>query len=350
MDPVPGQTPLVSVILPNYNHEPSLGLSLGALRAQTYPSIEVLLVDDASTDGSAATAAALGARVLRLPRNRGPAAARNLGAAHARGVVLLFVDSDVAIDPTAVERCVELLREPRVGAVCGMLDPVPLVRDSLVQECRCLQAHYWRISAEGTVSFLFSAVCAMRAEVFREIGPFDERLRQTEEVEYGQRLSARYEIRLTSALSGRHRDDVHLWPLMRKVFHRCRLRVPLYARRRRHARGFETASRAWGSLAALAAVPALALPVVAPVAAVVPAVLLAVSVAADAPMYRFVLARRGPRFALAFTGVQLAVNVAIAAGVVAGAVQWVLSRRFRALYDGAPVPATPAPDSVRSRT
>jgi hypothetical protein len=209
------------------------------------------------------------------------------------------------------------------------------------------------------VSFLFTAICAMRAGVFAEIGPFDERLRQTEEVEYGQRLSQRYEIRLTSALSGRHRDDHLLLPLLRKVADRCRLRVPLYARRRRFARGFETATRIWGSVLAALAVPALALPALAawlgttaPVlalAAATPVALVAASVACDADMYRFVRLRRGLPFGVGFAAVQFLVNVAIVVGVACGAAQWLVSPRFRRLYDGSPQPQPqpqPAPVPV----
>jgi GT2 family glycosyltransferase len=347
--------PLVSVILPNYNHATSLPHSLQALREQTYPEVEILFVDDCSTDDSVRVARAFGVAVLSTPDNRGPAAARNLGAAHARGDILMFVDSDVALASDTIERAVELVTaDPNAGAVCGMLDDTPLVRDSLVQECRCLQAHYWRISSAGVVSFLFTAICAMRSEVFAEIGPFDERLRQTEEVEYGQRMSQRYEILLTPALRGRHRDDHLLWPLLRKVFDRCRLRVPLYAQRRRYAKGFETAARTWGSvlaLAALTAVPASlaafaltvgALGVAATLWLTVPVLLLAASVGCDAGMYGFVLRRRGVAFAVCFAAVLFAVNVAIAAGVAAGAVQWLTSDPYRRLYDGGPVPAEPA--------
>jgi glycosyltransferase involved in cell wall biosynthesis len=341
--------PLVSVIIPNYNHATSLPLTIRAVRAQTYRPIEIVFVDDRSTDDSGQVARSLGVPVLSTHVNSGPGAARNLGAAHARGEILFFLDSDVAPGPDAVERAVELVAaDPAAGAVCGMLEPVPLVRDSLVQECRCLQAHYWRASSEGVVSFLFTAMCAMRADVFAEIGPFDERLRQTEEVEYGQRLSQRYEIRLTSALGGRHRDDHLLVPLLRKVADRCRLRVPLYTRRRRFARGFETATRVWGSVLAGAAVPAVALAIVAGLlgapawllapAAAVPVLLLAGSIGCDAGMYRFVLSRRGVLFGIGFAGVQFLVNLAIAVGVGCGVLQWLGSVRFRRLYDGSPVP------------
>jgi glycosyltransferase involved in cell wall biosynthesis len=331
--------PLVSVILANYNHGPSLPLTIAAVRAQTYEPIELVFVDDRSTDDSVSIARELGVDVLSTPRNGGPSASRNLGAAAARGEILLFVDSDVAIDPETVARSVAVLRaEPGVGAICGMLSETPLVRDSLVQECRCLQAHYWRISAvgcggQGRVSFLFTAICAMRAEVFREIGPFHPGLRETEEVEYGQRLSQRYEIRLTSAFGGRHRDEPRLWPLLRKVFHRCRLRVPLYAVRRRYAQGFETASRIWGSACAALAAVALPLPfLLHPLWSLVPALALLAWLASDADMYRFVKARRGWPFLLCFAGVQFLLNLAITAGAAVGVLQWLVSRPFRTLY------------------
>jgi glycosyltransferase involved in cell wall biosynthesis len=337
--------PLVSIVVPNYNHAASLPLTLRAMRAQTYPAVEIIFVDDRSTDDSVAAASAAGVAVLRTPVNGGPSVARNVGAAHAKGDILLFVDSDVELPPDTVERAVALLREaPEAGAICGTLDDTPLVRDSLVQECRCLQAHYWRTSSEGVVSFLFTAICAMRTEVFAEMGPFDERLRETEEVEYGQRLSQRYPILLTSALHGRHRDDHQLWPLLRKVFHRCRLRVPLYAKRRRTANGFETASRIWGSISALLAALTLPLAVlIGPYGLIAPAVFFAAFLACDASMYRFVLRRRGPWFAATFVAVQLPLNLAIAAGAAAGVVQWLFSGRFRTLYDYAPRPTAPRP-------
>ncbi|NUS55951.1 MAG: glycosyltransferase family 2 protein [Streptomycetaceae bacterium] len=340
--------PLVSIVMPNYNHAASLPLTIAAVRAQDYAYTEIVFVDDCSTDGSAAVAAQLGVTVRSTPVNGGPSLARNLGAAAAKGEILLFVDSDVELPPTTVTDAVALLRaDPGAGAICGMLDATPLVRDSLVQECRCLQAHYWRISSEGVVSFLFTALCAMRTDVFVEMGPFDERLRETEEVEYGQRLSERYPIRLTSALHGRHRDEHRMLPLLSKVFRRCRLRVPLYARRRRSANGFETPSRILGSVAALGAL--VALPLIGVLAAVfgplwliglpLPAGLFTGFVAGDAAMYRFVAQRRSGWFTIVFVAVQYVLNVAIAAGAAAGAVQWLFSPTFRALYNYSPQPA-----------
>ncbi|MCT9929890.1 glycosyltransferase family 2 protein [Planotetraspora sp. A-T 1434] len=336
--------PLVTVIVPNYNHARFLPLCLQAIKEQTYSPMEIVVVDDHSTDESVRIAESMGVNVIRTPANGGAAVARNTGAAWASGDILFFVDSDVALAPDAVAVGVALLeKDPNLGAACGIEDPEPLIRSTRVEDYRALQHHYWSIASEGEVSFLWSAMFAIRAAVFAEVGPFNPRLRHTEEVDYGHRLSRRHTVLITSAIHGRMGHDRELGTLLRKLFHRGRLRVPLYARRRRFAQGYETASRAWGSVAALLAVAALPVPLVfGPVAAAVPALLLAASLACDAGMYRFVFSRRCPLFGVFFAGVHFLVNLVIIAGVAAGAAQWFLSGRFRGIYDAAAPAALPA--------
>src|SRR4030095_8536127 len=93
-----------SVIVPAHDAGSHLPDCLAALRACGPAATEVIVVDDGSTDESAAIAARLGARVVRLTANAGAAAARNRGAAEARGDILLFVDADGAGGPDAGAR------------------------------------------------------------------------------------------------------------------------------------------------------------------------------------------------------------------------------------------------------
>ena len=334
---------LTTVIVPNYNHASSLPHCLEAIKRQTYTPLEIVVVDDASTDDSVRIAESAGVRVLRNEHNLGPAGTRNRGAEAAAGEILFFVDSDGALEPDAVANAVAILEaDPELGAVCGIDDAEPLIKDSLVEEYRALQHHYWCVASQGDVSFLFSAIFAIRAQLFSEIGPFNPSLRWTEEVDYGNRLAQRYRMVSTSAVAGKLDHDHQLRPLLRKLFHRVRARIPLYASRRRFAQGYETASRAYSSLAAALAV--LTLPAVAllgPVWLAVPGLLLAGSLACDARMYRFVLSRRGIPFTLFFAGVHFLVNLTILSGLAAGAVQWLTSGRFRRMYD-------PAPGAVRA--
>jgi glycosyltransferase involved in cell wall biosynthesis len=326
--------PLVSVIVPNYNYAESLDLCLRSVLDQTYGNIEVLVVDDCSTDDSVAVAEGLGVRVLSTGSNGGCGNARNVGVAATTGEILYFVDSDVSLAPDAVATAVRLLgADPAIGCVCGIEDPEPLLHDTIVARYRGLQYHYWSVTAEGDITFLFPALCALRRDVFDDVGPFNPELRQTEEVDYGYRLTRRWRMVLTGEVRGRHDHDHELRGLLRKLFHRGRLRVPLYLRARRFASGFETQSRAWGSLAAAASLVTVALAVASPWLLFIPGVLAVASLACDAGMYGFVYRRHGWPFLALFAALHFLVNVTITAGVAAGAVQWLASKAFRRLYD-----------------
>jgi len=86
---------LFSVIIPTYNRRVLLLRTLDSVWAQHFTDYEVIVVDDGSTDGTLEQLAALGSRVTVLTQaNRGPGAARNLGAAAAKGEYLAFLDSD----------------------------------------------------------------------------------------------------------------------------------------------------------------------------------------------------------------------------------------------------------------
>ena len=102
--------PLVSIIVPVYNAEVYLGPCLESLRSQTWPNLEIILVNDGSTDGSGqlcAAAARVDGRIRFLDRpNGGVSAARNAALAAAKGDYLQFSDSDDLLTPDATETLV----------------------------------------------------------------------------------------------------------------------------------------------------------------------------------------------------------------------------------------------------
>jgi len=104
---------LVSVIVPTYNRERWIGETLDSLHAQTWTPLEVIVVDDGSTDG---TAKLLEKRSLRGDRmrvitqaNAGVSAARNAGTQASRGEFIIYLDSDDLLFPEAIRNYVESL-------------------------------------------------------------------------------------------------------------------------------------------------------------------------------------------------------------------------------------------------
>lgn len=166
-----GHEPTVSVIVPNYNYAKTLGACLDAIFAQTYAPYEVIVVDDGSTDESRKIAARYPCRLITTGGNRGVSAARNRGAREARGEVLFFVDSDVALRPDAIANAVRILRDdPSCGCVHGTYDTRPLFDDGWVEHYKVLHAHWWRRRSVGRVRTAIFALAAIRRSVFFAAG------------------------------------------------------------------------------------------------------------------------------------------------------------------------------------
>ncbi|MGW0563138.1 glycosyltransferase family 2 protein [Streptomyces sp. NPDC003016] len=325
--------PLVSVVVPMYNDRRTVDLCLRSVLEQTYPKLEVIVVDDASTDDSAELAAGHPVTLVRAERNGGPGATRNLGVRHATGEIVFFLDADLTMHPEAVAQAVELFEEnPSYGAVFGIPDKEPLFAETLVGQYRILQYYYWRKSAEGMVSGGFYALGAVRRTAFLEAGWFNPALRQTEEIDHAERLAGRHPMLLTSRIRGRLSDESRMRPLLRKAFVRSRLRVPFYLDRGRAMQGMETGGRAVASVMAALTLVSLPPAVVWPPAALVPGIALVLCVLADLGQYTFVAKERGPAFLVFFTLCHLLVSTAVVAGLAAGLAQWVLSGRFRRMY------------------
>ncbi|QDY81437.1 glycosyltransferase [Streptomyces qinzhouensis] len=316
------------MIIPTYNAEKTLGAVLESVYAQTLAPLEVVVVDDRSTDGSRAVAGRFPCTVVTSPVNQGVSAARNLGAQSSRGEILFYLDSDVALDPDALANAVDLLlSDPGTGCVHGIYDVEPLFDDGPVERYRALHAHFWRRRSVGVVGTAIFALAAIPRAVFEEVGPFDENLRDSEDVEYSDRLGAAYRIRMTETVVGRHDDVDRLGPMLSEQFRRSQLLVPVAAVERRGGGGLK-ANRPVGALAA-ALVPVTApLGLVAPWLLAVPLAGLLWFALADPGLARFVARRRGPAFLAWFLLAHFLVHLALVSGALIGAVRWLVDPGF----------------------
>jgi glycosyltransferase involved in cell wall biosynthesis/2-polyprenyl-3-methyl-5-hydroxy-6-metoxy-1,4-benzoquinol methylase len=112
--------PLVSVVIPCYNHAQYLGEAIESALAQTWLEVESVVVDDGSTDNTPEVARMYPTVRYLRQQNRGLAAARNAGAKAANGTYLIFLDADDRLTPRAVEAGMQCFREnPKAGLVYG---------------------------------------------------------------------------------------------------------------------------------------------------------------------------------------------------------------------------------------
>lgn len=197
----------VSVIVPIYNGGENGLRCLDALAAAHPSPGEVLVVDDGSSDGSGANAQARGFTVLETEHSRsGPAQARNLGAAHATGQVLLFVDADVLIYPDAIQRVAAIMSDSRVSAVFGSYDDAPGA-NTFLSQYKNLMHHYVHQSSREDATSFWAGCGAIRKAVFEAMGGFSTSYSKPsiEDIELGYRMRrAGYKIFLAKQLQVKH--------------------------------------------------------------------------------------------------------------------------------------------------
>lgn len=111
--------PLVSIVIPCYNYGQFLGSAIESGLAQSYAPIEIIVVDDGSTDNTATIAAKYQGRVRYIKKpNGGLSSARNHGAKEARGEFVVFLDADDVLEPSYVEECLKLISgQPKIAYV-----------------------------------------------------------------------------------------------------------------------------------------------------------------------------------------------------------------------------------------
>ena len=185
---VTGLQPRFSVIVPVFNGGGLLRECLSAIRAQEgLPAgeVEVIVVDDGSTDGSAENfGAGEGARtpngklcdqLIRLSENHGAAFARNRGAQAARADILVFVDADVFLAPDALARLKEFFaKHPEAAAAVGRYTERPAAA-GLISAYHNAFTRFHHDLSPREMDWFWGALGAVKKSAFLAVGGFDER-------------------------------------------------------------------------------------------------------------------------------------------------------------------------------
>ncbi len=210
--------PSITLVIPVYNGESHIGKCLERVALSTAQPDEIIVVDDCSSDRSAAIAEAAGARVLRTPERSGPARARNLAAAEARAEIIFFIDSDVLVSADTIARVGgAFARDAELDALIGSYDDSPDSPDFLSQY-KNLMHHFVHQHGHREACTFWSGCGAIRREVFQQHGGFDESYQRpaVEDIELGYRLTmAACKVMLDPEIQVKHLKHWTFWGLLK---------------------------------------------------------------------------------------------------------------------------------------
>lgn len=189
---------LVSVVIPNYNYALYLRETLDSVLAQTYPHIEIIVVDDGSEDGSREIFDSYGEKIRSIfQQNQGVSAARNNGVSHSNGEFIAFLDADDAWLPTKIEKQVQRFSiDKSLGLVHVGVDEIDADGNSLVERLEGVEGHVSAIllmlKREGVLGGGSGLMVPRR--VFDEVGGFDLRLSTSADWDLGYQISRRHAV------------------------------------------------------------------------------------------------------------------------------------------------------------
>jgi glycosyltransferase involved in cell wall biosynthesis len=184
-------TPLVSVVIPVRNGAATLDSCLYSVRRSTYRNIEIIVVNDHSTDETAGVVKKHGIRLIDATEGSGGNYARNLGAQNARGEMLIFMDADIVIRRETILTIVERLQEGGIDAVVGLYTARHR-HETFVSQYKNLWVRYSYLKSPPSIDWLFGAISGIRKDSFDRLGGFDVSLANkqgTEDIELGKRFS-----------------------------------------------------------------------------------------------------------------------------------------------------------------
>lgn len=243
-----------SVIVPVFNGSATLASCLDALGSQTvdHQEYEVIVIDDGSTDESAQIAFEHGVTVLEQ-EHKGPAAARNLGARHARGAVLLFTDADCQPQPNWIEQMLLAFADPEVVGAKGVYGTQ---QTSLV--ARFAQAEYEekydRLARQEQIDFIDTHAAAYRRDVFWAHDGFDPDFIYDEDQEFSFRLAqAGHKLVFLPMAKVYHQHPATVWRYARRKVQLGRWKVRVH--RQHPAKAVRDSYTPWTQKAQIILVP-----------------------------------------------------------------------------------------------
>ncbi len=211
----------ISVVIPVYRGGNAFVDCLASLKESLIAPAEIIVVVDGEDPLSREVAEKFGAKVLQLDSNRGPATARNRGAAEAIGDVIFFIDADVTVHLDTIKKILGVFdADANLAALIGSYDDEPRAANFLSQYKNLFHHYNHQIGLEEASTF-WGACGAIKRDIFLEMGGFDESYRRPciEDIELGYRLRAKgYRILLCKDIYVKHLKHWTVYSLLRADF------------------------------------------------------------------------------------------------------------------------------------
>jgi glycosyltransferase involved in cell wall biosynthesis len=224
---------MVSIIIPCFNHARFLSEAIESALAQTLAPLEVIVVDDGSTDDSADVASRYPVKLVRQG-NAGLAAARNAGLAVSRGAIVIFLDADDRLRPEAASAGASALRATPAAALavgrCLLIDEHG--RSLATNQPRVTGRFYEELLRQNYI--WTPALAAFRRTALDEVGAFDSTVNPSADYDLYLRLARRYDFAPHDTLVAEYRQ--HSASMSRDPVLMLDTTLEVLRRQRQHAR------------------------------------------------------------------------------------------------------------------
>ena len=212
----------ISIIIPVYNSSLTLKECLGAVLDSSFKNFEVIIVSDNSPDNSVVIARQYQCKIIELPKNKGPAFARNRGAQVSSGDILLFIDSDVIIKNDALNYLNDMFFQNEIDAIQGIYSHKPTYESIATQYQMSYNCYYIWPKNKKYASTLSTCCLAIRKKIFLNLKGFNVNFKRpsAEDEEFGYFLIDKgYKILILRELNVEHRVNYNLKHFIKKKFY-----------------------------------------------------------------------------------------------------------------------------------
>jgi len=201
--------PIVSVIIPTKNSSSTLGDSLESIKKQTYKNIEIIVVDNHSTDSTPDVAKRYTENFYTQGPERSPQ--RNFGVKQAKGEFVVIIDSDMNLSPGVIEQCVScMLKSPNT---VGVIIPEESFGEGFWAQCKKLERSFYL-----GVPYM-EAARFFKKDTYEALGGYDESMVSGEDWDLSQRVEKLGELGRVQDFIYHNEGKISLWRTVRKKYY-----------------------------------------------------------------------------------------------------------------------------------